>query len=186
MRNFSSAVQTVLNSDNIKFAFLIKLEFINTYYFTSYNSNIVFDGDTYRADGGLFEFDTPKFSSTLDREAYKVVIADSLDEMATEFKANVVGKPVSVKVALLDSNRELLLGVNDVLSVYNGFVDAPQITNDFEQKLAVIDCTSPMSDLDTINAFYTSRDGMDQQSLTDTSFDEIFRNKEITSKWGKV
>jgi len=185
MREFSSAVQTILNSDNIKFAYLIKLDFSTTYYLTSYNTNLTYDGNTYIANTGLYEFDTPKFSSVLDREAYKVVIADLLDEMANEFKYNVVGKSVSVKVALLDSNNQPLLGTADVLSVYNGFVDSPAITNDFQQK-PVIDCTSPMADLDTINASYTSKDGMDQRISTDTSFDTIFKNKEITLKWGKV
>jgi hypothetical protein len=186
MRTFSSNVQAVLDSDDIRVVYLITLEFDTTYRFTSYNSNIFYGGRTYLSDGGLFEFDTPKFTSVIDREAYKVVITDLIDEMAAEFKLNVVGKPVSVKIALLDSDGYPMLGTDDVLSIYNGFVDAPRITNDFEQKLAVIDCTSPMSDLDTVNAFFTSKDGMDQVSQSDTSFDEIFDNKEISLKWGKV
>jgi len=186
MRTFSSAVQTVLDSDSINFIYLIELQFNSTYRFTSYNTNITYGGNTFIADGGLYEFDTPKFSSVVDREAYRVVIADQLDEMAAEFELNVVGKPVEVKVALLDANGYPMLGTTDVLSIYKGYVDAPKITNDFEQKLAVIECTSPMSDLDTTKALYTSKDGMDQVSLSDTSFDEIFDNKEITLKWGKV
>jgi len=186
MRTFSSAVQTVLDSDNINFIYLITLEFNSTYHFTSYNTDITYSGNTYLSDGGLYEFDTPKFSSVVDREAYKVVITDLLDEMAAEFELNVVGKGVDVKVALLDSNGYPMLGTNDVLSIYKGYVDAPRITNDFEQKLAVIECTSPMSDLDTTRSFFTSKDGMDQVSSSDTSFDEIFENKEISLKWGKV
>lgn len=186
MRTFSSAVQTVLNSDTIKFVYLIQLGFTSTYRFTSHSSDISYLGNTYTADGGLYEFDTPKFSSVIDREAYRVVIADLLDEMSYEFKVNVVGKPVAVKVALIDSNGAPMLGTDDVISVYNGFVDSPKITNDFEQKLAVVECTSPMSDLDTVNTMYTSKDGMDQVSSTDTSFDEIFDNKKISLNWGKV
>jgi hypothetical protein len=34
--------------------------------------------------------------------------------------------------------------------------------------------------------FITSRDGMDQRSSTDTSFDEIYKNSEINLKWGKI
>jgi len=186
MRTFSSAVQTVLDSDTIRFVYLIELQFNSTYRFTSYNTDIIYDGNTYSADGGLYEFDTPKFSSTIDREAYKVVITDFLNEMAAEFDLNVIGKPVEVKVALLDSAGAPMLGTNNVLSVYSGFVDSPSITNDYEQKMAVLECTSPMADLDTVNTLYTSKDGMDQLSSTDTSFDEIFENKEISIKWGKV
>jgi hypothetical protein len=40
--------------------------------------------------------------------------------------------------------------------------------------------------LDAVNVFYTSRDGMDQRSTTDTSFDDMFEDGEIKYKWGKV
>jgi hypothetical protein len=186
MRQFSTAAQTVLDSDFIQFAFLIKLEFVQDYYFTSFHRDLVFDGNTYLADGGLYEFDPPKFSSVVDRESYKVVISEVLDTMGAEFKANVIGKPISVFVSLLDTNGDPLLGTDDVLSVYKGFVDKPTITNDFEQKLAVIEGTSPMADLDMVRSFITSKNGMDQRSSSDTSFDAIFKDKSVSVKWGKI
>ena len=76
MRTFSAAVQTVLDSDLIEFAFLIKLSFNTTYYLTSNSHDLVYDGDTYLANGGLYEFDSPKFSTVIDRESYKVVISE--------------------------------------------------------------------------------------------------------------
>jgi hypothetical protein len=186
MRTISAATQAVLDSDNVKIIFLMELQFSSTYRFTSYHSNIVYDGNTYLSDGGMFEFDSPKFSSVVDRESYKIVIADQAALMLAEFRANVIGKPISVKVALLDVNGDPMLGVDDVISVYNGFVDSPSISNDFEQKLAIIEGTSPMSDLDMVRSFMTSKAGMDQHSATDTSFDEIYDNKQTTVKWGKV
>jgi len=186
MRTFSSAVQTVINSDNIKFVFLIKLEFLSNYYLCSYHRDLEYDGRLYLANSGLFEFDSPKFSSVVDRESYKIVIADLLDVMSLEFRANVVGKPIQVFISLLDSNDQPLLGVGDVMSVYKGYVDSPAITNDFEQKLAVIEGTSPMSDLDLVKVFTASKDGMDQVDNTDTSFDEIYENKSVSIKWGKI
>jgi hypothetical protein len=187
MRTFSSAVQAIINSGEIRFFYLIELGFSSTYRFTSYSSDIVFEGNTYSADGGLYEIDTPKFSSVIDREAYKVVIADLVEEMAAEFETNVVGKTVKVKLGLLDNATNLpLLSSADIMDVYNGFVDAPKLSNDFEEKLAVIECTSPMADLDAVNPFFSSKDGMDNRSSTDTSFDQIFDNKEVSIKWGKV
>jgi len=186
MRQFSTAAQTVIDSDDIRFAFLIKLEFNSNYYLTSYHRDLSYNGNTYLADGGLYEFDSPKFSSVVDRESYTVVISEVVDLMSAEFRANVVGKPISVFVALLDTNGDPLLGTADVLSVYKGYVDSPSITNDFDQKLAIIEGTSPMSDLDMVRSFMSSKSGMDQRSLTDTSFDEIYENKEISVKWGKI
>jgi hypothetical protein len=186
MRVFSSAVQTLIDSGNIEYFFLITLEFTNTYRMTSYRSNLIYDGDTYIADGGLFEIDEPKFSSVVDREAYRIVIAEDLDEMSAEFEANVVGKPIDVKVGFVDTNGQPLLNVDDVVSIYKGNADSPSITNNWEEKLAVIEGTSPMADLDAVNVRYTSKDGMDQINTNDTSFDEIYGGREITFKWGKV
>jgi hypothetical protein len=186
MRSFSTNIQTVLNSDLIRFVFLIELQFNTTYRYTSHNSDVVYGGNTYIADGGLFEFDSPKFSSVVDREAYKVIIADLVGNMSAEFRYNVIGKPIDVKVALMDINGDLMLSAGDIIDVYSGFVDRPSITNNFEERLAVIEGTSPMSDLDMVRSFMTSKAGMDQRSASDTSFDEIFDDKQITVKWGKV
>jgi hypothetical protein len=112
--------------------------------------------------------------------------------MVEEFRINVVGKPITVKVALLDSNEEPLLGSGEVLSVYSGTVDSPSIDNSFEEKLAILEGTSPMSDLDMTRSFLTSKDSMTQNRLnssasdTDTSFDEVYENHQITLKWGKI
>jgi len=192
MRQFPTSIQTILNSDIIKYAFLIKLEFNNTYYLTSFNRNITYGGNTYIADGGLYEYDSPKFSSIVDRESYKIIIADILDQMVEEFRINVVGKPITVKVALLDSSEEPLLGSGEVLDVYSGTVDSPSIDNSFEEKLAILEGTSPMSDLDMTRSFLTSQDSMAQNRLSsgandnDTSFKEVYENHQITLKWGKI
>jgi hypothetical protein len=185
MRQFSSSVQASLDSQNIRYFFLIKLEFSQDYRFTSHSHDLEYDGETYLADGGLFEYDSPKISSTVDRESYKVVLSDIDNVMIQEFRSNVVGMPITVNVGFLDLNGNALTGTDDVVVAYKGFVDSPSINNDFESKTAVIEGTSPMSDLDAVNSFFTSRDGMDQKSTTDTTFDDMFENVDIKHKWGK-
>jgi hypothetical protein len=186
MRTFSTAVQTVLDSDLIQYAFLIKLNFNFNYYLTSDSYDVVYNGNTYLANSGLYSFDSPKFSTVVDRESYKVIISDLFDQMMAEFKINVVGKPIEVFVALRDANGALLLSTSDVLRVYKGYVDKPSITNDFYEKLAVLEGTSPMADLDLVRNFISSKNGMDQRSSTDTTFDQIYDGNEITLRWGKV
>ena len=186
MRTFSAAVQTILDSDLIRYAFLIKLEFNTTYYLTSHPYDLTYGGQVYLANGGLMEYDPPKFSSVVDREGYKIVVSEVLNLLKAEFEANVVGKGIEVKVALVDASGDPLLGASDIIDVYKGYVDRPSITNDFDNKLAIIEGTSPMADLDFINATITSKDGMDQLSATDTSYDEVFDNNQVTIRWGKV
>ena len=186
MRTFSSTVESILSSGNIDFFFLIKLSFNSNYYITSYSNDIVYDGNTYSANGGLFEVDSPKFSSVVDREAYRIVVLDNLNAMKTEIESNVVGKPIEVKLGFVDSSGSPITNTADVLSIYKGYVDNPVISNDWERKVVTFEGTSALADLDMINSFVTSRDGMDQKSSTDTSFDQIYESSSIEVKWGKI
>jgi len=186
MRTFSSTVESILSSGSIDFFFLIKLSFNSTYYITSYSNDILYDGNTYSANGGLFEVDSPKFSSVVDREAYRVLILDNLNAMKTEIDNNVIGKPIEVKLGFIDSNGSPITNTSDVLSVYKGYVDNPVISNDWDRKVITFEGTSALADLDMVNSFMTSRDGMDQKSSTDTSFDQIYESSAIEIKWGKI
>ena len=98
----------------------------------------------------------------------------------------MIGKDFQVWLGFCDSFGEPLLGATEVFSVYKGYTDRPQLEFDFEKSLAVLEGTSPMSDLDAVNAIYVSKDGMDQYDENDTSFDAIYEDAETTVKWGKV
>jgi hypothetical protein len=185
MRQFSTNATAALAEDYVDFFILIKLEFGTTHYYTSLPYDLTYDGQTWSSDGGLFEYDPPSTSSVIDREAYRIAVADVSGTMQAEIASNVIGAPMSVFGGFLDASGAPLLGSDDVFLIYKGTVDAPTITNDFEQRLAVFEGTSPMSDLDMVRTLITSKDGMDQYSATDTSFDEVFEDAEINLKWGK-
>jgi hypothetical protein len=187
MREFSTNLASVLfNSDNITYFYLIKLSFSSTYYLTSYATDLDFDGQTYTADSGILDIEAPKFNKVVDRESYNVVLSDIGGTMLTEFRNNVVGKDIEVRLGFLDANGDPMLSTADVKLIYKGFVDSPSINNDFEGITASIEGTSPMADLDTVNNFISSKDGMDQKSSTDTTFDSIYKDNEIKLKWGKI
>lgn len=186
MREFSSNVLNVINSGTIKYFFLIDLYFSEHYRFTSFSSDITYDGNTYISDGGLFEVDAPQFSNILDKEAYKIVITDLVDEMASHFKTGVVGKKVQVKIGLLDEFGIPMTDTADILNLYTGYVDAPTIENNWDTKVAVIEGTSPLADLDSVNPFSSSKQSIRQRDATDSSFDEIYEDSEAEIKWGKV
>lgn len=199
MRTFSSTVQGLINSNHLDFFYLLELNLSNDYFFTTASHDIHHSSFTslptgcsipsnraFLSDGGILTIDTPKFSSTVDREAYRITLTDLNDVMLTEFETNVVGKPITAWLGFYDSNYQPLLNTNDILVAYKGFVDGPAIANDWENKVATLEGTSPMSDLDRVNSFLTSRDGMDQVSSTDTSFDSIYTDSALEIKWGKV
>ena len=187
MRTFSSTVQNLINQDKVKFFILIKLSFSTTYYLSSLPYDVTYDGDSYAANSGILEYDSPKFSSVVDREAYKIVLTDIDDEITTEFKNGVVGNDIILRIGLVDPlTKQPLLGANDIMPFYKGTIDSPTIENNWETKLAILEGSSPMADLDQINSIMVSKDGMDQLSLIDTSYDKIYDDNEIQLKWGKV
>jgi len=186
-RTFSTAVQNVIDSENrIKYFLLIKLEFSTTYYLTSFSRDITWDSQTWTSDGGLFEVAAPNFSSIVDREAYRVVLTDLDETLMEEFKTGVVGKNITVYAGFLDSNGDPLVDAGDIVPVYKGYVDTPAVEIDWETKTASIEGTSPMSDLDQIKTIKISRDGMDQFSSDDTSYDSVFEDNESVLGWGKI
>ena len=185
MRSISSNVQTVIDSGDINYFFLIDLNFNSNYYLTSLPYNVTFNGNVYTADGGLFEVDSPRFSTVIDREAYKVVIADLSNQLLNEFNTGVIGKDISVRVGFLDANKQPLLNADDVIFIYKGYVDAPVISSNWDEKIAVVEGTSPMADFDSVNVLYTSKNGIKQVNPIDTCFDDVFEGADVVMKWGK-
>lgn len=186
MRTFSPTIKNLIEDGTLDFFYLIQLNFNNDYYFTTAPFSINYDGHNWLSDGGIFSMDTPKFNNIVDREAYTVTLLDFDDIMMAEFNANVIGKPIKVWLGFFDANGDPLLNSDDILQVYSGVVDSPNISNDWETKVAKLQGTSPMADLDMVNSFITSKDGMNQVSETDTSFDNVYVDSALNLKWGKV
>jgi hypothetical protein len=187
MRTFSSTVQNLIAQDTVDFFFLIDLEFSTTYRLSSLPYDVTFGGNTYSANGAVLEVDSPKFSSVVDRESYRVVvIEDDNNTFKGEIEQNVVGKDMIVRVGFFDTNGDPVLTTDDVLLIYKGYVDSPAISNNFDSKLVTFEGTSPMSDLDMVIPFIGSKNGIKQKDNSDESFSNIYGESVIKLKWGKV
>jgi hypothetical protein len=190
MKQFSTNVQSILDNDVIDYFFLVNL--YNQHYFCSLPFDVRVGDITYQAHGTIVEVDSPRFSSVVDRESYRIVLAESIEELTVDIKNNIIGKDIQIFIGFLN-NGIPLTAEEDIISVYKGYVDRPSISNNLEQRLVNIEGTSPMSDLDAVNVFYASKDGMSKvdsdyqnTNLRDTAFDEIYGDREITIKWGKI
>jgi hypothetical protein len=190
MRTFSSTVQSLIAQDTVDFFFLIDLEFDTHHRLSSLPYNVEYptgSGNNYTANSAVLEVDSPKFSSVVDRESYRVVVVeDDDDTFKGEIDLNVVGKDMSVRVGFFDSSGDPVLTTNDVLLVYTGYVDSPAISNNFDSKLVTFEGTSPMSDLDMVIPFIGSKNGIKQKDNSDESFSNIYGESVIKLKWGKV
>ena len=187
MRTFSPNVQAALDRDPIRVFYLIRLDLTYTYRFTSFPSDITFDGGVYVSDGGVISVSSYRNNSVVDRAAYTVTFSDNDELLRSEIKGNnVIGKPISVKVGFLDADGRPMLDPADIINVYNGTIDRPRISNNFEEMIVSLEGSSPMDAFDAVNVMMVSKDGMNQYSDTDTSFDKVYDNVEIELNWGKI
>jgi len=188
MRQFSSNVQSVLSEDFVEYFLLVDLELPGaTYNLTTHKAAITTDDSVvYSANGAVFEYDSPRQNSALDREAYTIQLIDPSDALFDEFRTGVVNRNVTIRAGFVHSTLGPLTGDLDLVYVYRGYIDSPKISNNFSSKIVELQCSSPMADLDMIRSFWTTENGMDQYNLTDTSFDRINEGYELQLEWGRL
>lgn len=197
MVKLSSVVQQIIQSQRIKFFFLVQLG--NDKFFTSLPFDITMDdGITYSSDSGLLEVEAPKVSSTVDRSSYSVSFSDVNFLFKNYFEQGATGDNLSVRIGFFNTLDSTTDGVavgdpftkieHTVLS-YRGIVDTQKYSIDLENNeiIASIEGSSPMADLDLVRPYFTSRDGVKSKNPGDTSFDQVFDGSgQIKLKWGKV
>ena len=89
-------------------------------------------------------------------------------------------------MGFLDADGRPMLDPADIINVYNGTLDRPRISNDFEEVIVSLEGSSPMDAFDAVNVMMISKDVMNQYSDTDNSFDKVYDNVEIELNWGKI
>jgi hypothetical protein len=188
MRTLSAAALAAINLPNPKFALFAKINFSGvTLRVTSNSYDHSFKGEVYSSSSSLLTFGPPRVSSSIDREIYELTFVDHDNAVQTELRIGATGRKVTVYAAWFNSSDQLLLNEEDVLIAYEGLIDSGKVTNDGVMKQAILSVASPMATLDSIGGYIVSRDGMDQISTTDTSFDEVYiGGKTVNLKWGKI
>jgi hypothetical protein len=198
MKTYSANVANVIDSDSLSPYFLVKLDFKSgSVYHTNTPMDVTVAGfGTFDSDNALLGIDSPRLSSVVDREAYKITYSDNDFVFRTRFEEGIIGTPVTVYIGFYNTSNSVIDGVlpgspftnlDDLVIAYKGFIDSHGYAADTEgQVTAVLECTSPMSSLDLTKPFYTSRDSMRQINVSDTSFDDVYSgSKAINLLWGK-
>jgi len=187
MRTYSAATLAALADATVSFFYLIELELNNaTYYFTTYPRDLVVGGQTYLGNGLVLDTSTPTQNTVVNRAAYTLTLADPNDELRTEIKQGIVGKNLRIRAGFATEAAGPLLDEADLIFAYRGYIDSPKTTNDFYSKVVVLEGSSPMSDLDLVKPYFTSKYGVSQFDPTDTCFDRISEGYAIQVRWGKI
>jgi len=157
--------------------------------YTTYPSDLTFLGEMYLTKNVIAGLEKPKMTSVIDRDLYKITFVDSdRQEFANYFDSGLLDANVEVHTGFID-NATGLPEVNESFIIYKGKVADYKYhveTDVVGEIKASISCTNPMSDLDAINPYYTSKEFMKQIDPTDTCYNEIFNgSNKLVLYWGK-
>jgi len=197
-KKLSSNVQQVIDTDNLSPFFLVKIDLNDgSIFHTNTPMDINVSGlGLFTADNTLMSIDAPRLSSIVDREVYKISYADNNFAFRNLFEIGMVGIDVTVFIGFYNTTDVTLGGVppgqplnayEDLVIAYKGFVDSHGHTSIPDEDVsAVIECSSPMADLELTKIFLTSKDSMRQIAPQDSSFDFVYAgSKSVSLVWGK-
>ncbi len=203
MRKLSDNVLSLLALEDIRIYYLVDISITTSTTTTTIikdttlNRNITVGDDTYLGNGRIQAVQPPRLSSTVDREAYQIILNDSDFSIRPYLEDSLVGAFFRIRSGFFNTSDSYLSGANpgfpittpeDVLTVYEGNVDTASYTIDFNsgQIRLAIEGSSPMGSLGRINGFYTSKEQMQRRDVTDTSFDQVYvGSTALTLLWGK-
>jgi hypothetical protein len=188
MIQFSTTISTVLQNPIIDAFYCVT---IGTYKTTSYISNITLsNGEIFQSDGKLISVDAPRISTTVDREIFKVTLADTDFALGAQFQSGLVGNLFEIRLILINpSTNQPYLTLTDTILAYKGLIDNIGYsiqTGSIGENILVISGSSPMNDLDLTKPFYTSREYIREKYPNDSCFDQIYEGSgPVNLKWGK-
>lgn len=194
MISFSTAVIEILAQPTIEAFYLVRIMDGSTeiYSTTSYFRDIALsNGVTYYSDGRLVSVDAPQLSSTVDRELYRIAIADPEFNSAESADSGLVGKQAEVRLCFVSHITKLpLTNVWDSPIVYKGTIEGTNYTIETAgvgESVLSLSCSSPMADLDLRRPIYLSKDTVSSRNPLDTCCDQIYEGSgQLTLKWGKA
>ena len=185
VKTISSALTTLLEKDRTAgFFYRIVLRGNGqSYRLTTSLFDVTYQGFTYSSENGITKMSPLISTNFLDRKLFNLEMFDTSTLKITQLHEFFIGGAVSVNVDFWDSeNDQLVEGYN----LYTGYIDRTHARTDTERThVAVLESTGSLSNLDLVKGFVGSKEGRRQLGHTDTSFDNISRNKEeIREYWG--
>ncbi|MDB4575353.1 hypothetical protein N9112_00155 [bacterium] len=145
------------------------------------------DARTFQKTDELLEIERPKFSTVVDREHYKILLADPGFSQGALADLGIIGEIIEIRVGFVDTSTGLpLTALADTVSIYKGLVDTTAYRMTQDEVVLEITCASPMADLDQINKMVLSKDDVTSRNPADTCCDQLYEGSGgIALKWGK-
>lgn len=186
MKTNSATLLSNLNNDNLGVFFLVQFSFNSNYYYTTLPYELSWNGNLYASETNLINFESPRATTVVDRQPYKLTLSALDSDMMAEVESGIIHRGVDIKMGLIIDDVPLT-GLNDMFNVYKGTVANISKTISGGEQLLNIECSAPLSSLDAKSTLFTTRDALKTFDPTDTSFDQIFEgSSEFSLKWGQL
>jgi hypothetical protein len=201
MINFSMNVRNALSRDVIDAFYMLRVlnydgsvMYSTSNYFMDIqlkNNGVDLVGYNYPSDATLLAIDPPQMSTNVDREQYKITLADPMLDKLTSVRNNLVGRVLEGRLGFVNHDTGVpYLEIADCPIVYKGRIDGASYlikTNELGENTLQITGSSPMRNLDLKKSLFMSRDFVRQRDANDSSCDQIYEGSgAITLKWGKI
>ncbi len=199
MIQFSPSVTEVLQSGVVEAFYLFRiLERGNTevlYSTTTFYTDLTLKRNgvalpmySYPSDGGLISADSPQITTNVDREQYRVVLADTDLALRARMETGLVGLKLECRVGFVKDSKPLL-DINDTAIVYSGRVDSASLlleTSEFGSTNVQITGSSPMYNLDMKRGVFMTKDKVRSRWPSDSCADQIYEGSSgLNLKWGR-
>jgi hypothetical protein len=194
MRQLSSNVVALIANETISSFYMVLVRHYNDgmihFNTTSHFADVTLsNGITYLADGKLKSADPPQLNTTVDREQYKVILADPAFADGALLGQGLVGKVMEVRVGFINPATGLpYTDIADTFVSYKGRINSAAYLVDTEEGSVDLELVgvSPLISLDMVKGYYLSRDFVRQKDATDSSFDAVYEGSSaVILKWGK-
>lgn len=159
--------------------------------FTSCSYDIEFNEEIYLANSSIVSIDIPKVSQVMDKENYKITLADHDKSYLPYLEQGITNIPLEVRAVFVDTRGGLNDGqlmLNDTAIIYKGLLNTGSYDLDYSSGTSalILTASSALASLDNISVFRVNPSYLKSVNPTDTTFDFVFDDKvTIDLKWGK-
>jgi hypothetical protein len=194
MLQFSSNIVSEISSGNARALFCVHIKKTDgtlIYASTSYYNDVTLsNGVTYIADDTLISVQPPQFSTTVDRDQFKISIAGENFMNTIGDSGDLVGCKLEVYLCFINSATGTpYTNMPDTLPFYIGRLDgisAELETDEIGSEIFTINAASPMMALEMHKGVFLSREAIRARSPNDSCADAVYEGSgSLMYRWGR-
>ena len=182
-RGLSSTLKTELAKSNFAWAFLAKLEFNSTYYFTTAQHDLNSGGNPYLSSGMLIDLSEIGEESGISTGGITLTLSAAATSLMTDLLTNGhLHRQVTVSLALLNSSNAI---IDSAFELYRGRVESMSIRDKKKTSTLELGIANHWADFDRSNGRSTTDNSQQQKFSGDKGFEFIHQSTEAIT-WGGI